>query len=163
MGNEKASVPRSHGNSLIQSYFFRTRPSVVEKLKEKCQEKELNIVYKEEIANTDHTDVVSEAVSKSRNRKQLENLRSSMKNETRLSRDAVLSAHELAYELTDFVHYFATVPYLVVVIGKKELFQELELLYSQETRLSYCHMIQPFKLVHTTGIYLFCFFAAYFF
>ena len=68
----------------------------MEKLKEKCQEKEPNRVYKEEIANTDHTDVVSEAVSKPRNRKQLENLRSSMKNETRLSRVAVLNAHELA-------------------------------------------------------------------
>ena len=40
----------------------------------------------------------------------------------------MLNAHEHAYELTDFVHYFATVPYLVVGIGMKKLFQELELL-----------------------------------
>ena len=40
----------------------------------------------------------------------------------------MLTAHEIAYELTDYVHYFATVPYLVVVVSLKEIFEELETL-----------------------------------
>ena len=129
IGDEQVSVPRSHGNSLIQTkLFFRTRPSVMEKLKQKSQEKEPSRLYKEEIASIDETDTAGEILHKPRNKKQLENIRSGIKNESRLSRDAVLNAHEIAYELTDYVHYFATVPYLVVVVGLKEIFEELETL-----------------------------------
>ena len=100
----------------------------MEKLKQKSQEKEPSRLYKEEIASIDETDTAGEILHKPRNKKQLENIRIGIKNESRLSRDAVHNAHEIAYELTDYVHYFATVPYLVVVVGLKEIFEELETL-----------------------------------
>ena len=57
IGDEKVSIPRSHGHSLIQTkLFFRTRPSVMEKLKQNSQEKEPSRLYKEEIASIEETD-----------------------------------------------------------------------------------------------------------
>ena len=80
IGDEKVSIPRSHGNSLIQTkLLFRTRPSVMEKLKQKSQEKEPSRLYKEEIASFEETDTAGEIVLKPRNKKQLENIRSGIK------------------------------------------------------------------------------------
>ena len=80
IGDEKASIPRSHDNSLIQTkLFFHTRPSVMEKLKQKSQEKEPSRLYKEEIASIEELDTAGEIVLKPRNKKQLENIRSGIK------------------------------------------------------------------------------------
>ena len=36
-----------------------------------------------------------------------------------------VNAHEIAYKLTDYVHYFATVSYFAIVVGIKEMLEEL--------------------------------------
>ena len=57
-----------------------------------------------------------------RNPKQIKNVQASQRQSTRLSRDALLNLHELAYDLGDFVHKIITYPDLVVVCGLKTIF-----------------------------------------
>ena len=79
------------------------------------------MVYKEMVVeNVDGHD----AVSKPRDSKQIHNTRAIKKEETRLSKDAMINTHEIAFE-GGFVHSITTFPDLCVVVGDIEMLSEL--------------------------------------
>lgn len=124
IGNEKLSVPGPHGNNLRQSkLFFRTKPSVLNELQDKVSTREAHKVYKDEISTktTGH-----ETVAKPRNVKQLQNIRAKIKQDERLSRDAILNAHDIAYDSENFMWHISSYPDLVVVCGAGEMLMELD-------------------------------------
>ena len=121
LGDATVSEPSPHGNSKKTQPFFRTKPSVLHDLEKKTEVEKAHKVYKNLVCeNTTGHD----AVSKPRNLKQLHNIRATKQEEIRLSRDAIYSTHEIAYE-GDFVHYLSTYPDLCVVAGEKEMIEEL--------------------------------------
>ena len=91
LGDAAVSELPPYGNWKKTQLFFRTKPCVVHDLEQ----------------NTEPI-----------NLKQLHNIRAAFKEEIRLSRDAIYSTHEIAYE-RDFVHYLSTYPDLYVVGEKR--------------------------------------------
>lgn len=113
IGDESISPMLPHGNSKKNQPFFKTKPSVLEQLREKPEIEKPHKIYKDMICeNTTGHD----AVSKPRNVKQVHNIKAAQQQEVRLTRDAIYNAHELAYE-GNFVQYMSTYPDLCVVAG----------------------------------------------
>jgi len=61
-----------------------------------------------------------------RNPKQIKNIQANQRQSARLSHDALVNVHELAYDLGDFVYKITTYPDLVVVCGSKPILSELD-------------------------------------
>jgi hypothetical protein len=81
-------------------------------------------IYKEEVAEV--AENVNPVTDVPRNLKQIQNAKVSVKHDSRYSRDALINAHELAFSIPGFVHYIATFPDLVMVVGTEVLLQEME-------------------------------------
>ena len=122
VGNEQLSIPAPHGNSAKETkMFFRTLPSVKEEAFQRSEKDKAHIVYKEMVVENKEG---HDAVSKPRNVRQLHNAVATKKEEVRLSKDAIINTHEIAYE-GGFVHRITTFPDLSVVVGSQELINEL--------------------------------------
>ena len=118
IGNEALSVSHAHGNTRQQAkLFFRTKPSVFKSIESKVELKAPHKVYNELItqSTTSH-----EAVSKPRNVKQIQNRKAKVDNEQRLSHDAILNTHDIAYEEPNYIWHITTYPDLVIVAGQKD-------------------------------------------
>ena len=61
-----------------------------------------------------------------RNLVQIKNIQANQRQSARLSRDALVNLHELAYNLGDFVYKITTYPDLVVVCDSKPILSELD-------------------------------------
>ena len=123
--DETLSVPGPHGNSDKQAkLFFRTKPSVREDAFQRAEKEKANVVYKEMVVENKEG---HDAISKPRDIRQLHNARASKKEEIRLSKDAIINTHEIAYE-GDFIHSISTYPDLSIVIGSREIIEELNVI-----------------------------------
>ena len=76
-------------------------------------------------------------MSKPRNVKQIQNRKAKVDNEQRLSHDAILNTHDIAYEEPNYIWHITTYPDLVIVAGQKDLLNELDTL----TRIKDEHML----------------------
>ena len=118
------SKPAPHGNCLKQTKLFsRTKPSAIREFESKVQKEQAHKVYKEEISKQTDRD---EILSRPRNVKQLQNLKSKLSGQSRLSRDAILNTHTIAYEEPNFVWKLTTVPDLLVICGMEAMLDELK-------------------------------------
>ena len=143
IGDESLSIPTAHGNAKQTKLFFRTKPSVLENLQIRTEVTKPHKVYKEMICeNVEGHD----ATSKPRNTKQIQNARAYKKEEIRLSRDAILNTHALAYECTGFIHSITTFPDLCVVVGDQEIIEELNLVISSHDINLLCSYDTTFSL-----------------
>ena len=95
----------------------------MKKNESKVKKEQTDKVYKEEISKQTEGD---EILSRPRNVKQLQNLRSKVTGQARLSRDAILNTHTIAYKEPNFVWKLTTVPDLVVICGMGEMTDELK-------------------------------------
>ena len=138
IGDSTLSKPYSHGNALKQTRLhFRTKPSVLRKAEEKVEENTSHKVYKQMINEATNG---NEATSKPKDLQQVQNLRKKVKQENMLSKDAIINAHVIAYDDNGFVWQIQTHPDLLIIIGLKELLNELSQLYKDvdpEHLLSY--------------------------
>lgn len=91
----------------------------------KVQKEQAHKVYKEEISKQTDRD---EILSRPRNVKQLQNLKSKLSGQSRLSRDAKLNTHTVAYEELNFVWNLTTVPDLLVICGMEAMLELKQLL-----------------------------------
>ena len=124
IGDDSISKPAPHGNCLKQTkLFFRTKPSAIREFESKVQKEQAHKVYKEEISKQTDRD---EILSRPRNVKQLQNLKSKLSGQSRLSRDAILNTHTIAYEEPNFVWKLTTVPDLLVICGMEAMLDELK-------------------------------------
>ena len=124
IGDDSISKPAPHGNCLKQTkLFFRTKPSAIREFESKVQKEQAHKVYKEEISKQTGRD---EMLSRPRNVKQLQNLKSKLSGQSRLSRDAILNTHTIAYEEPNFVWKLTTVPDLLVICGMEAMLDELK-------------------------------------
>lgn len=89
----------------------------------KVEQKAPHKVYKELVTQAKDT---HEAVAKPRNVKQIQNRKAKVDNENRLSHDAILNTHDIAYEEPNFIWHITTYPDLVIVAGQKEILNELD-------------------------------------
>ena len=64
---------------------------------------------------------VNEATDRPRNVKQIANIRAAKTTELRISRDAIMNLHEMAYEENGFIWHITTYPDLIVLCGLKEV------------------------------------------
>lgn len=123
IGDESISIPRSHGNSKIPtSVFIPSKPSTnirIEAQIEKNELKSAHKIYKEEVAKP-----VESIVDQPRNTRQVRYIRQKVQDDNRISRDAIVNIHALAYEDPTFVHTIVTYPDLIIVCGMKEVFEE---------------------------------------
>ena len=67
-------------------------------------------------------------MSNPRNVKQIQNRKAKVDNEQRLSHDAILNIHDIAYEEPNYIWHITTYPDLVIVAGQKDLLNELDTL-----------------------------------
>ena len=124
IGDDSISKPAPHGNCLKQTkLFFRTKPSAFREFESKVQKEQAHKVYKEEISKQTDRD---EILSRPRNVKQLQNLKSKLSGQSRLSRDAILNTHTIAYEEPNFVWKLTTVPDLLVICGMEAMLDKLK-------------------------------------
>ena len=122
IGNETLSVPGKHGNSLKQTkLFFRTKPSVMKKISTEVEQKAPHKVYKQMVTENVEAQTVNEATDRPRNVKQIQNIKATTVTAKRLSRDAIMNTHELAYEENGFIWHITTYPDVVIVCGLKEV------------------------------------------
>ena len=123
IGDSTLSVPGPHGNSMKQTKLFcRTKPSVAKKIVTEVEEKAPHKVYKQMIA--EHN-VINEATDKPRNVKQVQNIKAASASAKRISRDAIMNTHEIAYEENGFIWHITTYPDVAVVMGQKEILELL--------------------------------------
>ena len=121
IGNENLSIPGPHGNSLKQTrLFFRTKPSVVKRIAEEVEDHVPHKIYKQLITEQPELPV-NEATDRPRNVKQIANIRAAKTTELRISRDAIMNLHEMAYEENGFIWHITTYPDLIVLCGLKEV------------------------------------------
>lgn len=71
------------------------------------------------------------------NRKQVANMQALHRQKFRLSHDALYNLHELAYDITEFVHKISTFPDLVVVCGLKPMLKEVNHLLQLHLKTSH--------------------------
>jgi hypothetical protein len=93
-------------------------PSVLRQIEEDVDSKSSHIVYKNKVAEQSDN---HEAVSKPRDLKQVQNMRERVKNEKRVTKDAIINIHGLAHEDPSFVHVIQTWPDLLIVYGMKDM------------------------------------------
>lgn len=121
IGNDKISMPGNHGNSLKQTkLFFRTKPSVMKRMAEEVQSEVPHKIYKKMITEESESPI-NEATDRPRNVKQLSNIKASQLAQQRISRDAIMNLHEMAFEENGFIWHITTYPDLVVICGQQEI------------------------------------------
>lgn len=127
LGDETIFQNQPHGNSKeINKIFLPLKPSLKQSLKTEFDQNELKTahkVYKEQVVK----EVVNEITDKPRNVRQVQYLKHQVQDSNRLSRDAIVNLHALAYEDSSFIHVITTFPDLIVVCGLLEIVQELKL------------------------------------
>ena len=96
---------------------IRTMPSVLRAVEKDVQAKSSHIVYKEKVVEQTNQ---NEATSKPRNLKQVQNLRERVKNQMRITKDAIINIHGLAHDDPSYIHLIQTWPDLLVVFGLRE-------------------------------------------
>ena len=119
LGNEKIAGPFAHGNSKADPgrNFIRTCPSVLNKLKEECVTTTPMKAYRNEITKIlIHSHL---SVKQPRDIKQIKNIRSQILENKRLPHDGLYNLHELAIDITEFIHFIQTHPDLVCVCGDR--------------------------------------------
>ena len=72
-------------------------------------------IYKEAVAKE------TEKTASLRNQKQVQNIKDKVKQEGPFSRDSLLNTHQYAYNNTRTIHYIATFPDLIIIIGQEEM------------------------------------------
>ena len=114
IGDSTVSVMGPHGNSMKQTkLFFCTKPSVAKKIVTEVEEKAPHKVYKQMIA--EHN-VINEATDK-----QVQNIKAASASAKRISGDAIMNTHEIAYEENGFIWHIKRIFHGVMVrIGKVE-------------------------------------------
>ena len=126
LGSHALSTIRSHGNSKDStSIFIPTKPSVKLNLETKIETNSLKSshkIYKEEIVKP-----VESVLDQPRNTRQVRYLRQKVADEDRISKDAIINIHAMAYEDSTFVHSIVTYPDLIVCCGLKEVMEELKI------------------------------------
>ena len=125
LGDENAATDFPHGNRKHDSRkHVRTCPSLLSDLKAQCQSATTSKVYKSSIPKLPPTPHIP--VLQPRDSKQVENVRTKILQEQRISHDTLYNLHELAIDMPDFIHQIKTFPDLVCVCGQKAMLQELD-------------------------------------
>ena len=120
----------AHGNSLKQTNLFsRTQSSAIKEFESKAEKEQAHKDYKDEIPKQTEGD---EILSRHRNIKQLQNLRSKVTGQAILSTDVILNTHTIIYEEPNFVRKLTTVQDLVVIFGMEDMSDELKQLLSKQ-------------------------------
>ncbi|CAF1143214.1 unnamed protein product, partial [Didymodactylos carnosus] len=107
---------RPHGNvkkTENASSFHRTKPSVLNNIKEVVQHNTGSKVYKDIISTSEFESICP------RNVKQTNNLRHLFLNKNRLTNDEILNVIQLSFELNDFIRV-ASFPNVAIVLIHKE-------------------------------------------
>ena len=126
IGDENAAVDYAHGNAKSESsrLYVRTCPSILQGLKKECKTNSAVKVYRSQITQIAVPTHLS--VKQPRDIKQVKNVHYQVLGKQRLTHDALYNLHELAIDMSNFVHLIHTHPDLVCVCGKKELLDELD-------------------------------------
>ena len=109
----------SGSGTVVQTKLkLRTMPSVLRSIEQEVANKPAHVVYKQKIVDDQKGHV---AVAAPRNLKQVQNVREKVKNEARLSKDAIINIHGIALDDPGFVHLIITHPDLLIVFGQQEI------------------------------------------
>ena len=122
LGDESIAVSFPHGNSKRNHHHFRTCPSVLAK-NDDLGDLPGN-VYKSSVARN-NCPPKYQPILQPRNLKQIKNVQQGKRQKWRLSHDLLYNLHELAYDLSGFVHTIRTYPDLIIVCGLHTLSTEL--------------------------------------
>ena len=126
LGDETVHKDYPHGNSKKQTkIFIPTKRSVLDELKEKLTHDIPSKVYKAAIQDP-RPNTEDQITTRPRNEKQVSNLRQKELEKSRISNDAIVNVHELAYEYDDFIWSVTTHPDLLITCGHAELLREME-------------------------------------
>ena len=121
MGDDTTAVQFPHWNRKKLQSHYRTYPSVVKRL---CKTNDsLSNVYEHEISAKFPSHL--QPVCLPRNVKQIQNAQAQERQKFCSSHDALYNLHEVAYDLTDFVHKIETYPNLLVICGLNHLTDQL--------------------------------------
>lgn len=126
LGDDTCVGDQPHGNSKREEArpHIRTCPSVLRDLSEECKYSKAANAYRRQIASVRYPTHV--AVKQPRNVTQVRNVRSQVLNKQRLSHDSLYNLHEIAINLSDYVHIIRTHPDLICVCGQKGLLDEMD-------------------------------------
>lgn len=135
IGDESIATTFPHGNSKSRQIFYRTYPSVMNRLAASTGYNLPANIYKREVSKGTNFSLQYQPHLLPRNSRQVINIQHSQRQKNRLSHDALYNAHELVYDLGGFVKTITTYPDLMIVCGLDEIVKELGIVLKVESSL----------------------------
>ena len=127
IGDPSFAANYKHKNSKAENKaFVPTKKSTQNEIKERVKGNVPNKVYKQMVCEELGENESNPITCKPRNEKQVANARQQVLQTLRLSSDAIINIHDLAYELPTFFHHITTYPDIVLICGMKEMIEEVE-------------------------------------
>ena len=157
LGNCELHEPRPHGNSKHSTPFVRCAPSVLHKANQSLKTQKAAFVYKKEVITTEISNE-HQGILNPRDQKMLENIRSKVLNENRLSRDEIQNTIELAVHIPGYIRKVEVIPnYTCIGIldGTIELLKKFnatvdQILFSYDTTFNIgCYYVSILVMRHT--------------
>ena len=125
LGDSSSFHPLPHGNKKNPSAgFVRTCPSVLKEMEENLKQRGSANVYRD--MQSKNKEGFQQGICNPRNLRQVQNVKRTVDESKRLSKDGIYNIIELAYHIPDFVLQIDIFPDLVAVLGVKNIFTEFK-------------------------------------
>ena len=118
-GDHSLGKPADSTSHHVQTKLkIRTMPSVIREAKKAVINKPAHLVYEGKVIDPGEGHI---AVAAPKNLTQIQNSRERVKNDGRLTKDAIINIYGIALDDPGFVHLIITLPDLLIVFGQQDL------------------------------------------